>query len=259
MIRLAVAGASGRMGQRILELADKDDRFTIVAALTEEIDPQLGKPAPASGGEVTLTAALEVDCDVYIDFTLPAGTTEGLEACKRRGVPMVIGTTGHDGGQLKAIADAAKSIPIVKASNFSIGINLLLGLVGRVAKQLGDAFDIELVEAHHRRKIDAPSGTALALLDEILESTGRTREKDVIFGRHGETGVRPKGQIAVHTIRMGDVVGAHSVHYSGPGETITLAHKAISRDTFASGALTAAAWVVGKTPGYYSMHDVLGL
>ena len=257
MTRLAVAGAAGRMGQRILQLASDDDRFNIVAALGEKIDPQLGKPVLGSRSQVVLTTALEVDCDAYIDFSLPAGTMQGIKACRAQGVPMVIGTTGHNESELKAITDAAKAIPIVKASNFSIGINLLLGMVGKVARQLGENFDIELVETHHRNKVDAPSGTALSLLDEVLASTGRTREGDVVFGRQGHTGVRPKGQIAVHTIRMGDVVGEHSVHYSGPGETITLTHTALSRDAFAQGALTAAAWIAGKSPGLYSMLDVL--
>jgi len=247
------------MGRRVLELADSDDRFTIVAALTEQIDPLLGRPVGIGDDGVSLSSSLDVDCDVYIDFTLPDGTAQGLEACLRQSVPMVIGTTGHDDVQLAAIAEAANTIAIVKASNFSTGINLLLSMVGRVAEQLGDGFDIELVEAHHRNKVDAPSGTALALLDEILKSTGRSRERNVVFGRWGETGVRPREQIGVHTVRMGDVVGEHSVHFSGPGETITLGHKACSRDAFAAGALTAAAWLVGKPPGAYSMRDVLGL
>lgn len=272
MLRLAVAGASGRMGQRILDLAAKDARFVVVAALTEDIDPRVGQPAlpgeassdpsvPRSLGkeDLCLTSVLDVDCDVYIDFTLPAGTMAGLEACLKRRCPMVIGTTGHDADQRARISAAAATVPIVKASNFSIGVNTLLGVVGRLAAQLGEAYDIEIVEAHHRNKVDAPSGTALALLDEMLRTTGRTRDANVVHGRQGHTGARPPGQIGVHAVRMGDVVGDHAVYFAGPGETLSLRHTALSRDTFAAGALQAAAWLAGRPPGLYSMRDVLTL
>jgi len=245
------------MGQRVLTLAKQDARFELVAALTEPTDPRLGRLALAEGGAPALTTALEADCDVYIDFTLPAGTVVGLEACLARGSAMVIGTTGHDAAQLAAIERASHSIAVLKAANFSLGINLLLSILGTVARRLGDGFDIEIVEAHHRRKVDSPSGTALSMLDELLTATGRTRAGHVVFGREGNVGARPGGQIAVHAVRMGDVVGDHAVHFGGPGEVVTLSHRALSRDAFASGALTAAAWLAGKAPGMYGMKDVL--
>ncbi len=265
MIRLAVAGAAGRMGRCVLELAARDPRFEIAAAVDHEAE--LALPA----------------CDVLIDFTDAAGTLAWLEVCCTRRIPMVIGATGHDEPQLARIARAAEVIPIVKAANFSIGMQVVLNAVGRIAKELGVEYDIEIVETHHLHKIDAPSGTALTIvaaiqqaLDqsrerELADTSAQTRERDrddqvasplvdganVVFGRHGKVGERPKGQIGVHAVRMGDVVGQHEIHFSGPGETITIRHTAQSRGTFAAGALRAAAWVVGRPPGLYSMRDVL--
>lgn len=246
------------MGQRVLTLAKDDPRFEIAAALTEPIDPRLGEPALAEGGAPPLTAELAVACDAYIDFTLPAGTVAGVHACLERKAAMVIGTTGHDAAQLATIEEASRAIPILKATNFSVGVNLLLSIVGSVAKRLGDGFDIEIVEAHHRKKVDAPSGTAVSLLEELLKATGRSQANNVVHGREGNVGARPAKEIGVHAVRMGDVVGEHAVHFGGPGEVITLSHSALSRDCFASGALAAAAWLKGKAPGMYAMRDVLG-
>jgi 4-hydroxy-tetrahydrodipicolinate reductase len=241
MIRLAVVGAAGRMGRCVLELASRDPRFEIVAGI--ERSAQRTLPA----------------CDVLIDFTDAAGTMAWLDKCTERLVTMVIGATGHDEPQLARIAQAAEVIPIVKAANFSVGIHALLSIVGRLAVELGKEYDIEIVETHHRHKIDAPSGTALAIVDQINQSRDRQGAggASVAFGRHGKVGGRPKGQIGVHAVRMGDVVGQHEIHFSGPGETITIRHTAQSRETFAAGALRAAAWVIGRPPGLYSMRDML--
>ena len=245
MIRLAVAGARGRTGSRVVELALRDDRFELVAALTAPGCPDLGKPIKTGDGDVLVTDTLDAECDALIDFTLAEATMAWLDVCRKRGIAMVIGATGHSDAQRATIREAAADIPIVTASNFSIGIQALTAIVGRLAKELGDGYDVEIVEAHHRDKIDAPSGTALTFADEIASATGRTRD-DVVFGREGDIGRRPKGQIGVHAIRMGDIVGQHDIHFSGPGETITLRHTAHSRDTFAAGALRAAAELVSR-------------
>lgn len=254
MIRIALAGAAGRMGRCVLDLAAHDSRFEVAAA----IDRSAQRTLPI--------------CDVVIDFTDAAGTMEWLKTCESRRLPMVIGATGHDEGQLARIAQVARSIPIVKAANFSIGMQVVLNAVGRIAKELGEEYDIEIVETHHRHKIDAPSGSALALLAEAQRGAEQNRDlmgmgKDAkpllrdtkaAFGRHGKVGERPKGEIGVHAVRMGEIVGQHEIHFSGPGETITIRHVAHSRETFAAGALRAAAWIIGKPPGLYSMRNVLG-
>lgn len=258
MLHLAVAGATGRMGRCVLEHALSDARFAIAAALTTIEDRSRRSTLRLGDIEVALRDSLETACDVLIDFTVATGTMGWLEVCQSRRIPMVIGTTGHDDKQLSRIRAAAQHLPIVRAANFSVGINALLTVLGRLARELGDAYDIEIVETHHRHKQDAPSGTALLLLDELLRETGRTRA-DAVFGRHGRSGERPSRQIGVHAVRMGEIIGRHEIHISGPGETLTLGHTAQSRDAFARGALRAAAWIVGRPPGLYSMRDVLSL
>ena len=293
MIQLAVAGARGRMGRCVLELADRDDRFEIAAALTKDTavgwhgQAQLGRgiqgerlsnarpdkldratlPTVRVGDrDVVVTETLDTPCDVLIDFTVADGTMAWLEVCRQRGIPMVIGATGHDDQQLSRIHEAAQAIPILKAANFSVGTQAILSILGRLATELGEAYDIEIVEAHHRDKLDAPSGTALALVDELAAAVGRMAgagpgsesPSSVVFGRHGRTGERPAGQIGVHAMRMGDVVSQHEIHFGGPGETVTVSHVAHSYETFAAGALHAAAWLIGKQPGLYTMRDVIG-
>ncbi len=244
MIRLAVAGAAGRMGRCVLELATHDSRFELAAA----IDRSAQRTLPG--------------CDALIDFTDAAGTMEWLKACETRRVPMVIGATGHDEAQLARIAQVARSIPIVKTANFSVGVQAVLNILGKIKKELGEDYDIEIVESHHRHKTDAPSGTALAFVSEIQEGKEQSRDREgadhLVFGRHGKVGERPKGEIGVHAVRMGEIVGQHEIHFSGPGETITIRHTAHSRETFAAGALRAAAWIIGKPPDLYSMRNVLG-
>jgi 4-hydroxy-tetrahydrodipicolinate reductase len=188
---------------------------------------------------------------------LPGATLHWLTYARSQKKPMVIGTTGHASDQLAAIEQASRDIPILKAPNMSVGVNLLLRVVGQVAKALGPPYDVEIVESHHRFKADAPSGTALALLDAICRATGRNRDKEAIFGRRGQTGQRPAGQIGVHALRLGDVVGQHDIHFCTLGETVTLRHVAHTRDTFVYGALRAAEWIAARPPGLYSMQDVL--
>ncbi|MFQ6048513.1 MAG: 4-hydroxy-tetrahydrodipicolinate reductase, partial [Phycisphaerae bacterium] len=231
------------------------ERFQVVAALEAPAHPQLGQPAAA--GQPPITDRCNVQFDVLIDFSLPDATIAWLDHVRQAGKSMVIGTTGHSPQQLAAIQAAASSIAILKAPNMSVGVNLLLRLVGQVAQTLGQQCDIEIVEAHHRFKADAPSGTALALLGSICQATGRDPDRDVVFGRRGQTGQRPAGQIGVHAVRLGDTVGQHEVHFGCLGETLTLRHVAHTRETFARGALRAAEWIVHQPPGLYSMHDVL--
>ncbi len=240
-----------------MDLALRDAGFEVAAALTLGDDPACGSSLQAAGRTVRPVSELETECDVLVDFTVAAGTVSWLSVCERRGIPMVIGATGHDDDQLLQIERAAAVIPIVKASNFSIGINVILSLVKRLAEGLGGKYDIEIVEAHHRHKVDAPSGTALALLKELRTTVGACAGGETIYGREGHTGERPYGQIGVHALRMGELVGRHEIHFSGPGETVTLQHTAHSRETFAAGALRAAEWIVSRRPGLYSMQDVM--
>jgi 4-hydroxy-tetrahydrodipicolinate reductase len=256
MIEVAVAGATGRMGRCVLELLARDERFGIAAALTEPDDATIGTRLRFGDAEVSVSDRLGAPCDVLIDFSLPAGTIEWLKVCERYEFPMVTGTTGHDEHQLARLREGARIIPIVVAPNFSVGIRAIRAVIAELARKLGDDFDAEIIEAHHHHKADAPSGTALSLVDDIAAATGRTREA-VIFGRHGRVGERPKGQIGVHAVRMGDLVGSHEVHFSGLGETVTIRHAAHSRETFAAGALRAAAWVIKQPPGLYSLDDVM--
>jgi len=263
MIRIAIAGAAGKMGMRVIALAHASDRYDLVAALEATGSPEVGRDAGERAGigrlHLPIQDRTQTEFDVLIDFTSPAGTMHWLDYCLVARRPIVIGTTGHSETELAAIRQAAGTIPIVKSSNMSVGINLLLRLVGQIAGALGEEYDIEIVETHHRFKRDAPSGTALAFVEAIVEATGRSRHHDVIHGRHGILEERPRRQIGVHALRVGDTIGEHEVHFGNLGETIVLRHSAHTRDTFARGALRAAEWVVRQPPGLYSMQDVLGM
>ena len=256
MIRLALAGIRGRMGRAIADLLDGDTRFELVVGLISPDDHGPGT-IDVAGRPVTLASRLgDERPDVLIDVSLAPATMTWIDVGAARGIPLVIGTTGHSPEARDRIATVAKTIPIVLASNFSVGIQAILKRVGDLAKELGPGFDIEIVETHHRKKIDAPSGTAKAILEAILDAEpneGRT----VVHGREGAVGERKAGEIGMHAVRMGDVVGTHEIHFSGPGETLTIRHEAQSRATFAAGALRAAAWIAGRKPRLYSMLDVL--
>lgn len=232
------------MGQSVIAAATADPAFTIAAT--------------HDGGE-DLDAAL-ADAEVAVDFTLPIFTAELLDAARRHRCALVIGTTGHTQVQKDLIRIAAEKIPIVFAPNFSVGVNTLFWLARRAAGVLRqDQFDIEVVEMHHKHKIDAPSGTAARLLEILTEETGVSLDADIAHGRRGDVGPRPSREIGMHTLRGGDVVGDHTVIFAADGERIELTHKASSRMTFALGALRAAQWLRGRSSGLYDMQEVLGL
>lgn len=263
MVRIAIAGGAGRMGARILALAWADPQFEVAAMLEKTGHPATGDDAGDKAGlgriNLPIQDRTETEFDVLIDFSTPEGTLHWIDYCLAYKRGIVIGTTGHTPEQLARIEEASRSIPVLKAANMSLGVNLLLKVVAEVAAALGESYDIEIVESHHRFKMDAPSGTALALRDSILNATGRDAQRDVVYGRQGQTGKRPPRQIGMHALRIGDVVGEHEVQFGTLGETVTVKHSAHTRDTFASGALRAAAWLAGKPAGRYDMQDVLGL
>jgi len=263
-IKAAVNGACGRMGQILIRLIAGDEAFELVAALEAAGHAQIGEDISALAGPgcplgVKLTEGLETAVDVLIDFSLPAGTMNVIEPCVVGKTPMVIGTTGFEEGELAKIEEAAKTVPIVFAPNMSVGVNLLFSMVGDVAKALGEEYDVEIVEMHHRFKKDAPSGTALKLAEHIARATGRTIADDAVFGREGKVGERTSKEIGIHAVRGGDVVGEHTASFAALGERVELTHKAGSRETFARGALRATKFVLEQDPGLYTMLDVLGL
>ncbi|MDD4888958.1 MAG: 4-hydroxy-tetrahydrodipicolinate reductase [Phycisphaerae bacterium] len=260
-IRLAVTGAAGRMGMRLVALASADPALKVVAALESAGHAKLGQDAGAVAGAgpagVAISDELKVDADVMIDFTVPAASLAWLRRCQQGGVSMVIGTTGFDAAAERAIEQAGETLAILKAANMSVGVNVLLRVVGELARALGEDYDIEVVEAHHRFKKDAPSGTALALARAIAQATGRSIDRDLVHGRHGKEAMRKRGEIGVHALRLGDTVGEHEIHFGTLGETVKVSHSAHTRDTFAAGALRAAKWLASREPGVYLMQDVL--
>lgn len=259
-ISLAVAGAAGRMGQRVIALAAADSRFELAAAFDCAGSGRLGADAGETAGigrsGVPIAARSDSPFDVLIDFSTAGATLEWVHLCLGRQRAIVIGATGHTAAQSAEIDAAAHRIALLKSANMSVGVNMLLGLVEQLAAGLGVDYDVEIVETHHRFKLDAPSGTALALKDAVLRGR-RGAPTEVVFGREGHGPPRPPGQIGIHAVRAGDVVGEHDVRFSTAGETLLVRHVAHSRDTFARGALAAAAWIAGKPAGRYSMADVL--
>ena len=266
MIRAAVAGIAGRMGSRIAQLVCETEGIELTAGFERPGYPKIGNDlAEVVGGSATgkrivegIGAVLD-GCDVVIDFTAAAASLEHLKAAAAAGVPMVIGSTGFTAQQMEEAAAAAKRSAVLIAPNMSVGVNVLFQVVAEVARLLGEDFDVEIVEAHHRFKKDAPSGTALKLAQIIARSLGRDLDKTGVYGRHGLVGERTSEEIGVHAVRGGDIVGEHTVMFAGMGERIEIIHRAQSRDNFARGAIRAAKWIVGKPPGIYDMSDVLGL
>jgi 4-hydroxy-tetrahydrodipicolinate reductase len=260
---LIINGAAGRMGRRIVVLACESKQFDIVGAVDYPEHPDLGKDAGLLAGiepiNVNLTAEFPASADVMIDFSLPQAADIALDYCTKNSVSLVMGTTGLSGSQLAKLNNASHKIAILQATNMSLGMNLLFATVGKVAKTLGAGYDIEIIEAHHRFKKDAPSGTALSLAEAVCKETGRDYPACLTHGREGKDALRKKGEIGMHAVRGGDIVGEHSVIFSTLGETVTLSHNAHTRDTFVHGALRAAEWLVGQKPGLYNMQDVLGL
>ena len=256
-MKVAIAGAGGRMGQALIEAVLADGGLQLAAALDAAGSPALGRQAGALkiGADLAVLAA----ADVLIDFTRPEGTLAHLEACLARGKPMVIGTTGFSEAQKSRILEAATRIPIAMSPNFAIGVNVVFRLAQTAARALGDAYDVEIVEAHHRHKVDAPSGTALKLGELVAGALGRKLSDVATHGREGDTGERPAKAIGFHAIRGGDIVGEHTVIFAGAGERVEVAVRSQSRSTYAAGALRAARWLKGRGPGLYDMFDVLGL
>ena len=263
MIRIAVNGAAGRMGRRLVALASEEPDLEVVAALECDGHTHLGRDAGELAGcgrlDLPLSAEWDAAADVLIDFSSPAGMVARLDAAAAKGAALVIGTTGCTEEERGRIADVADRVPVLHAPNMSVGVNLLFQLVGKVAAALGDEYDIEIVEAHHRFKKDAPSGTALRLAERICAATGRDMAGDLVHGREGAVGERTQREIGIHAVRGGDIVGDHTVVFSTLGERIEVTHRAHTRDTFARGALRAARFLVGKPPGMYGMEDVLGI
>jgi 4-hydroxy-tetrahydrodipicolinate reductase len=262
MTTLAITGASGRMGTRLVALATKDPAIKLVGAIARPDSANLARDAGEVAGigaiGVPLTFDLRPTPNVLIDFTSPVGMRHWLKTCRDRGIAMVIGTTGLQPTDHEVIDQAAEDIAIVQAPNMSLGVNLLFKIAGEVAKKLGEDYDIEIVEGHHRFKKDAPSGTAAGLADAILKATGKSKDA-VIHGRHGDDVVRKPGDIGMHSLRIGDEIGRHTAYFAALGERLELTHVATNRDTFVHGALRAAKWLTGQKPGRYTIADVLGL
>ena len=263
--KVAVAGATGRMGQILIEAIRESGDCVLAGAMDVASSPAIGNDAAAflghaSGVAVTsdVHAAL-AGTDVLIDFTRPEGTLAHLKACRELGVNVVIGTTGFGPGQKEQIADAARDIAIVFAPNMSVGVNVTMKLLEMAARALATGYDIEIIEAHHRHKVDAPSGTALKMGEVIAASLGRDLEKCAVYGREGVTGERDPSTIGFSSIRGGDVVGDHTVLFAGTGERIEITHKSASRSTYAQGSLRAVRFLAGQRKGLFDMFDVLGL
>jgi len=265
MIRIAITGAGGRMGKTLLEAVKQTGGVESSVALERPGSSLVGVDAGelAGVGKLGVTVVDDIAAadafDVLIDFTRPEVTLANLAVCRQRGSAMVIGTTGFSDEQKAELAAAGKDIPIVFAPNMSVGVNLCLKLLETAAKVLGDTVDIEVIEAHHRHKVDAPSGTALRMGEVVADALGRDLKDCAVYGREGVTGERDRKTIGFETIRAGDIVGDHTVLFAADGERVEITHKASSRMTFASGAVRAAQWLEGQEPGLYDMQDVLGL
>jgi 4-hydroxy-tetrahydrodipicolinate reductase len=263
--QVAVAGASGRMGHMLIEAIRASDDCQLAGALDIAASPAIGNDAAAFLGHasgVPVSADLRAglaNAQVLIDFTRPEGTLAHLKACRERGVNAVIGTTGFSEGDKERIADAARDIAIVMAPNMSVGVNVTMKLLEMAAKALATGYDIEIIEAHHRHKVDAPSGTALKMGEVIAGAMGRSLKDSAVYGRHGITGERDPSTIGFSSIRGGDVVGDHTVLFAGTGERIEITHKSASRSTYAEGSLRAVRFLAGKKNGLYDMFDVLQL
>ncbi|MDT7516969.1 4-hydroxy-tetrahydrodipicolinate reductase [Rhodoferax mekongensis] len=262
---IAIAGASGRMGQMLIDAVRAADDCTLAGALDIAGSPSLGLDAGAFSGQATgvlITADVREglkNSQALIDFTRPEGTLAHLQVCRELGVAAVIGTTGFTDEQKAEIAEIAKSIPIMMAPNMSVGVNVTLKLLEMAAKALATGYDIEIVEAHHRHKVDAPSGTALKMGEVIADALGRDLKECAVYERYGVTGERDPSSIGFATIRGGDIVGDHTVLFAGTGERIEISHKSSSRATYAQGSLRAVRFLAGRAPGLYDMFDVLNL
>ncbi|WP_372887800.1 4-hydroxy-tetrahydrodipicolinate reductase [Psychrobacter sp.] len=265
-INVGVIGAGGRMGRMLIEAVQNNPQTTLKAAVERQGSSLVG----ADAGEVAAIGHLNVqivddlaavidDIDVLIDFSLPDATEKNMQVCAEHNVAMVIGTTGFNEQQEQVLAKASEQITIVYAGNYSTGVNLSLKLLGMAAKAFGNDADVEIIEAHHKHKIDAPSGTAYMMAEAVAEARGQNLKDVAIYGREGQTGERESGTIGIHAVRGGEIVGDHTVMFIADGEVVEITHRARARMTFAAGAVRAATWVVEQEVGQYNMQDVLGL
>jgi 4-hydroxy-tetrahydrodipicolinate reductase len=266
MTNIVITGASGRMGRALIEAALEVEGALLSGATVRSSSTLVGADASELVGQGHRNAPIQSNLDAFassspvvIDFTTIEATLDHLQWCVTQGVPCVIGTTGFSDAQEVMIAKAGATIPVVYAPNFSVGINVVFDLLDRASRVFGDSVDIEVIEAHHRHKVDAPSGTALAMGRVVANALDRDLNQVAVYGREGQTGARPREQIGFATVRAGDVVGDHTVLFASEGERVEITHKASSRRTFANGAVRAAIWASTQQPGLYSMRDVLGL
>ena len=266
MINVGVIGAGGRMGRMLIEALQDNPQTTLTAAIERQGSSLVG----ADAGEVASIGRLNVkivddlqsvidDIDVLIDFSLPDATEQNMQVCAANNVAMVIGTTGFNVQQEKVLATASEQVAIVYAGNYSTGVNLSLKLLGMAAKAFGTDADVEIIEAHHKHKIDAPSGTAYMMAEAVAEARGQNLKDVAVYGREGQTGEREAGSIGIHAIRGGEIIGDHTVMFIADGEVVEITHRARARMTFAAGAVRAATWIVQQPVGQYNMQDVLGL
>ena len=266
IINVGVIGAGGRMGRMLIEAVQENPQTTLNAAIERQGSSLVG----ADAGEVAAIGRLEVqivddlkavinDIDVLIDFSLPDATEQNMQICAANKVAMVIGTTGFNEQQEQVLKEASKQIAIVYAGNYSTGVNLSLKLLAMAAKAFGNDADVEVIEAHHKHKIDAPSGTAYMMAEAVAEARGQNLKDVAIYGREGQTGEREAGSIGIHAIRGGEIIGDHTVMFIADGEVVEITHRARARMTFAAGAVRAATWVIKQEVGQYNMQDVLGL
>ncbi|MEH6592141.1 MAG: 4-hydroxy-tetrahydrodipicolinate reductase [Halioglobus sp.] len=266
-IRVGITGAAGRMGRTLIEAVGASNSGLTLSAAMERPESSLigtdaGELAALSKNGVIVAGSLaEVidQIDVLVDFTIPAATTENAKLCAKHGKAIVIGTTGFTSEQQREIDKVAESVQVCQATNFSTGVNLCFKLLDMAARVLGDDVDIEVYEAHHRHKVDAPSGTALSMGGVVANALGRDLAEVAVYGREGQTGARERETIGFATVRAGDIVGDHTVTFAAEGERVEITHKASSRMSFARGAVRAAAWLTSQQPGLYDMRDVLGL
>ena len=265
-INVGIIGAGGRMGRMLIEAVQDNPQTTLNAAIERQGSSLVG----ADAGEVAAIGRLEVqivddlkavinDIDVLIDFSLPDATEQNMQICAANKVAMVIGTTGFNEQQEQVLKEASKQIAIVYAGNYSTGVNLSLKLLAMAAKAFGNDADVEVIEAHHKHKIDAPSGTAYMMAEAVAEARGQNLKDVAIYGREGQTGEREAGSIGIHAIRGGEIIGDHTVMFIADGEVVEITHRARARMTFAAGAVRAATWVIKQEVGQYNMQDVLGL
>jgi 4-hydroxy-tetrahydrodipicolinate reductase len=260
---IALNGAAGAMGRRIICLLEDTPDCELTAAMERPGHPDLGRDAGELAGRgpvaIELSSELTADADVLVDFSAPAAAVERATECAGRGMALLVGTTGLSGEQRQAIERLSDTVPVLIASNLSMGVNLLFRLAEEAASALPDGYDVEIVETHHHRKKDAPSGTALTLAEGICAALGRDPADVLCYGRQGAVGARSEREIGIHAVRGGDIVGEHTVILAGEGERLEITHRATSRDIFARGAIRAARFLASREAGAYTMRDVLGL